>query len=106
MVWRESIEPRILHITTEKIAIPLPVGYCAKSTHIRFKSREKPPIVLQICHESRAVALEHYTPSFHSTTRPPLRGLEMEQTALFFNSELDTVHILDNQLSYLTNSLT
>jgi len=63
--------------------------------HFRFKSREKPPIALHVCHESRALALKHYIPSFHSTTFPLDCASVVKQTALYFNPELDTVHILN-----------
>jgi hypothetical protein len=65
--------------------------------HFRFKSREKSPIALQICHESRTLALKHYTPSFHSTTSPVERASQVKQTALYFSPELDIVHIADDK---------
>ena len=103
MVWRESFEPRILHIASEKVNLPGPRfisrtrhGCCHRRSipnHIRFKSHEKPPLALQVCRESRTLALKHYTPSFHSSTCPLQRAAEVNQTALYFNPELDTVHI-------------
>jgi hypothetical protein len=104
MVWRESMERRILHITTEKTILPEPIirkkrsrahrsCYRGISTHVRFKSCEKPPVALQICRESRAAALEYYTPSFHSTPCLLSHASEMVQTSLYFNPVLDTVHI-------------
>jgi hypothetical protein len=130
MIWNETFQPRILHITSEKTTLYRPVTqqssddsdeviHAIRHTHTRFKAREKPPIALQICHESRALALKHYTPSFHSTISPlavpgnmisPLP--EMNQTAIYFNPELDTVHILEDfggaiyDLSKRTNQAT
>jgi hypothetical protein len=104
MVWKESVEPRILHITAETITLPRPATrqstggswfWILNHTHVRFKAREPPPIALQICHESRTVALKHYTLAFHSTTSPLARAREMNQTAIYFNPELDIVHIVD-----------
>jgi hypothetical protein len=127
MVWNETFESRILHITSETTTLYRPVTQQSSDYsdvvihHIRtcFKAREKPPIALQICHESRALALKHYTPSFHSTISPlavpgkmisPLP--EINQTAIYFNPELDTVHILEDfgraiyDLSKRTNQAT
>jgi hypothetical protein len=106
MIWNKTFEPRILHITSETItlrsleAISHRRRRCIRlpdPRHILFKSREKPPIALQICHESRTLALKRYTPSFHSMTSSPERASEMKQTALYFNPELDTIHIVDDE---------
>jgi hypothetical protein len=79
MIWKETFEPRILHITskttynrpaTRQSSDDSDVIYTIHYTHIHFKAREQPPIALQICHESRTLALKHYSPSFHSTTSP------------------------------------
>src|ERR1700730_17384836 len=76
MVWKETFEPRILHITSEMISsqltFPPGQGGCVNlpHAHLRLKSREPPPIALQICREFRALALKHYTLSFHSSTSP------------------------------------
>jgi hypothetical protein len=72
--------------------------------HYLFKSLEKPPIALQICHESRALALKHYITSFHSMTHPLERASEMKQTALYFNPKLDTVHVKDDEFWTLSGS--
>jgi hypothetical protein len=90
MIWRKSFESRILHITSETILSHL---HKLTITHVRFKSREKPPIALQVCHESRALALKNHIASFHSYTFPHASGIK--QTALYFNPELDTVHIAE-----------
>jgi len=120
MVWEATFEPRILHITSKttflrQLPNPRFRGCCRRPipTHIRYKSREKAPIALQICHESRTLALKHYTPSFYSSTSPPERASEVKQTALYFSPELDTVHITGKEraielthLSYRTNEET
>jgi hypothetical protein len=41
------------------------------------------------------LALKHYTPSFRSTTKPYTRSWEIEQTAIYFNPQLDIVHVAD-----------
>jgi len=112
MVWEATFEPRILHITSETTYLPNPqkprfYGCCRRviPNHIRFKSREKPPIALQICHESRTLALKYYIPSFQSSTSPLSRASEMKQTALYFNRELDTVHVACRQYTYEFNNL-
>jgi hypothetical protein len=129
MIWKETFEPRILHITSEATysydqrSAPrqslddsdIDNVICAiRYTHIRFKAPEKPPLALQICHESRTLALKHYTPSFYSTTsslRLEVTGemtspfVEMDQAAIYFNPELDTVHIREdfgNGIYYLS----
>jgi hypothetical protein len=96
MIWRETFGPRILHITGETDSV---IWQLLDRPHVWFKSREKSPIALQICYESRALALKHYTPSFHPTTSPLTRASEseMKQTAHYFSPELDTVHIADDQ---------
>jgi hypothetical protein len=100
MVWNETFEPRILHIVAQTLSLAEPHAQIRRGKmspfHVRFKSREKPPIALQICHESRTLALKHYTPLFHSTTHPSSRAAEMNQTAVYFNPERDTVHILSD----------
>jgi len=102
MIWNETFEPRILHITQETTTLRRATRRTWREiiyTHDRFKSREKPPIALQICHESRALALKHYTPSFHSRTTPFSRASEVKQTALYFNPELDTIHVVDDVIA-------
>jgi hypothetical protein len=95
MVWNKTFEPRILHITIERIVLPRCKRRHRPSYHILFKALEKPPIALKICRESRALALKNYAPSFHSTTT--LTDTEgTNHTAIYFNPDLDTVHILDN----------
>jgi len=102
MIWRESIEPRILHITSGMITLPDPdlvvdrLAYYGRPdiSHVWFKSHEKPPVTLQICRESRAVALKHYVASFRSTTYPEHHASKMKQSAVYFNPELDTVHVV------------
>jgi hypothetical protein len=102
MVWEATIVPRILHITVETIKLPPlepPTGRRRKSSpphnHVRFRAVEKCPATLHVCHESRTVALKHYTPSFHSSTYPQSRASSQKQTAIYFNPKLDVVHIED-----------
>jgi hypothetical protein len=95
MIWNETFERRILHITSKTIN---PYGLSVQhDSIIRFKAHEPPPIALQICHESRTLALKHYTPSFLSTTFPltDARGIPVNQPAIYFNPKLDTVYILE-----------
>jgi len=40
-------------------------------------------------------ALKYYTPSFHSSTLPLDRASSEKQTAIYFNPDLDTVHVMD-----------
>jgi hypothetical protein len=105
MIWKETIERRILHITSKTAILyrrdpairrSSDVIWTTAHTHVRFKAREDSPIALQICHESRTLALKHYTPSFLSTTSPLPDAGETNQTAIYFNPELDTVHIFEN----------
>jgi hypothetical protein len=109
MVWKETFEPRILHITSEMISLQLTFppgqGACVNvpNAHLRFKSREPPPIALRICRESRALALKHYTLSFHSSTSPPQCASEQEQSALYFNPDLDTVRLVNDDRSGFYN---
>jgi hypothetical protein len=93
MVWNQTFEPRILHLTSQTIGLTDPDG--VRMTHLHFKLREKPPVALWICNESRTLALKHYTPSFHPTTLPLERASEIN--AFYFNPELDTVHIVNNK---------
>jgi hypothetical protein len=105
MVWRESFEPRILDITAITTSPRRPTTMVIQSftgqdtARFRFKSREMAPIALQICHESRAFALKHYMSAFHSRTIPLEHASETKQTALYFNPELDTVHIAETKHS-------
>jgi hypothetical protein len=94
MIWRESFQPRILNITSKT------TQHRNVYSFIRFRALEPPPIALQICHESRALALKHYIPSFHSTTFPSMHASEVKQTAIYFNPEIDTVRIVTTPHDY------
>ena len=85
MVWEATFERRIFFFQWDT-------------------GREKPnllvfprtPIALHVCSTSRALALKHYKPSFHSIPdRSPFY--------IYFNSTQDVVHFTDpNQLFFVT----
>jgi len=57
-IWNAALPgPRVIEISTCNAPRPLPDAW-------------KPPVVLHICHESREVALERYSQSFATSTRP------------------------------------
>ena len=114
MIWKATIVPRLLHITVEKIKLGKKVRPGQKQlakrkstpsdreihTHVRFRASEKCPITLHICHESRMEALKYYTPSFYSSTLPQHRASSQKQTAIYFNPELDVVHLPDDRVRF------
>ena len=85
-----TFDPRILHITSKTTT-----KKTSQSKPVRFKARELPPVSLQICCESRALALKHYVASFHPMTSPHQRASEMTHTAVYFSPELDAMHVVD-----------
>jgi hypothetical protein len=104
MIWEATFVPRILHITIkqcERHMHPQPPnpGPCTIRTRCehhqrRLKALEKPPIALEVCYESRAVALKHYKPSFQSLA---VSQDGNSDSFIYFNPELpvDTVHMVD-----------
>jgi hypothetical protein len=100
VIWEATFVPRILHITIEQCGRhmhpqPPNPGPCTIRTRCvnhqrRLKALGRPPIALQVCYESRTVALKHYKPSFHSLA---VSQDDTFKSFIYFNPELDTVHI-------------
>jgi hypothetical protein len=83
--------PRVVSITCDRGIFQRGVPRAAKS----FVSRDKPPVLLHVCHESRDESLNVYTPSFKT-------AFSTRYTYVSFSQ--DTIRMSDDTLSVLRDA--
>ncbi|KAK3986251.1 hypothetical protein QBC44DRAFT_143278 [Cladorrhinum sp. PSN332] len=95
-IWECLIQPRIVAVASME-----PSTQEEKRTQVSRRSR-KPftPVLLRVNHETRALALRHYQPTFSWKTPPRLAAAESgviptrKGARVWFNFELDTLLLL------------
>lgn len=110
-IWYFTFSPRILqyelasiHIVSVITAVPGDPD-CYHQFSTKSQSSAAPPMALQVCHESRSFALEHYLASYSSTPIPIFLQdyPDIPPRPVYYNPKMDIVAF--DELRYVTKQV-
>jgi hypothetical protein len=110
-IWYFTFSPRILqyqlatiHLIGIITAVPGDPD-CYHQFSSKSQSSQTLPMALQVCHESRSFALEHYILSFTSTSIPMILQdyPDIPPRPVYYNPEIDIVAF--DELQYVTRQV-